>query len=236
MKGKILFGFFFLLIFGNVFGQTFDLALTSNDIRIEESDNNGVFGYNIYIRKKPDIESVILTEPSGAYALRATAWNSVNGNEQRQLSGVTLRDEHSQYSIVSSTPQPDTEFGRAFVLFLPANVVYGNPVSPLGTVYLNINRESQINIRTFPHRFADPISGRYQNNQFRMRDFFINPEEYVLVAAAEHPGTFIRVEEVRKYLERELIENRYLSLINDSELRDFLVRKFREEDRELRKR
>jgi len=66
MKGKILFGVFFLLILGNAFGQSFDLALTSNDIRIEESDNNGVFGYNIYVRKKPDIESVILTEPSGA--------------------------------------------------------------------------------------------------------------------------------------------------------------------------
>ena len=102
-------------------------------------------------------------------------------------------------------------------------------------MYLNINRESQINIRTFSHRFADPISGRYQNNQFRVGEFFINLNDLIPISA-EHPRTFIGVEEVRRYLERELIENRYLSLINDSELRDFLVRKFREEDRELRKR
>ena len=231
MKSKILFGFFFLLILGNVFGQTFDLALTYNDIRIEESYNNGVSGYSIFIRKKPDIESVILTEPSGAYALRATAWNSVNGNEQRQLSGVTLRDKHSQYSIVSSTPQPDTEFGRAFVLFIPTNVVYGNPTSRLGTVYLNINRESQINIRTFPHRFADPISGRYQNNQFKVGDN-INYLNIPTPQTVEHPRTFNRINEVRSYLQEITFNSSYLKSLDNDQLETFLRNTFLRMDRE----
>jgi hypothetical protein len=105
----------------------------------------------------------MVTEPTGNYALRSLSWNAINGNEKRELSGVTLTDTYSRFSILSSTPIHDWLFVEAFQLFIPLWVVYGNPSSPKGTVYVDISEGVQINIRTFDHRYADPNTGRFSN-------------------------------------------------------------------------
>jgi len=178
---------FVFIVSSTVFGHSPDLILAPSDIREEPAEYNGVVGYNIFVRQKQGMESVMLTEPGGLYALRAIEWNPVNGNERRNLSGVALSEVYSRYSIVSSTPIPDLQFGRAFQLFLPTRVVYGNPSSSTGIVYLNILRDSQFNIRTFDKKYADPNRGRFQNNQYRakgMLDFDkeaepdLTPSEY----------------------------------------------------------
>jgi len=161
----------FIAVTETAFSQASALALEPSDIRLEYFVLNDILmGYNLLVRKKPGMESVMLTEPSGYHALRSMEWNPINGYERRELSGVPLSGEYSQNSILSSTPIYDTHFGSAFRLFIPFRVVYGNPTSSAGTVFLNISNGVQINIRTFDHQYADPNRGRFQNNQFIIID------------------------------------------------------------------
>ena len=158
---------FFIIITGSIFAQVPDLSLDSTDLRFESAVSDGVtVGYNLFVRKKPGTESVMLTESGGNHALRSMEWNAINGGERRELSGVVINDVNSRFSILSSTPIPDFEFGIAFRLFVPQNVIYGNSSSPAGTVIMNIEPGFRINIRTFDHKYADPTRGKYQNNLF----------------------------------------------------------------------
>jgi hypothetical protein len=130
----------------------------------------------------------MLTEPTGNYALRSLKWNAINGNESRELSGKILTDTYSRYSILSSTPIPDRSFVEAFQLFIPLRVVYGNPSSPKGTVYMDIKEGVQINIRTFDHRYGDPNTGSFLNHSklvsTRNENFRV-PEELMMVTDTE---------------------------------------------------
>jgi hypothetical protein len=162
---------FSVLVTGTAFAQVPCLSLDPSDIRLEHVYSNDTFiGYNLFVRKKAGVESVMLTEPSGYHALRSVDWNPVNGYERRELSGVPLSGAYSLYSILSSTPIYDTFLGGAFHLFVPFRVVYGNPSSSAGTAFLYMGNGVQINIRTFDHKYADPNTGRYQNNQFIIND------------------------------------------------------------------
>ena len=162
---------FSVLVTGTTFAQVPCLSLEPSDIRLEHVYSNDTFiGYNLFVRKKAGVESVMLTEPSGYHALRSVDWNPVNGYERRELSGVPLSGAYSLYSILSSTPIYDTFLGGAFHLFVPFRVVYGNPSSSAGTAFLYMGDGVQINIRTFDHKYADPNTGRYQNNQFIIND------------------------------------------------------------------
>jgi hypothetical protein len=149
------------------FCQFPELVLDSADVRLEFAYSNGyVIGYNLFVSRKPGMESVMLTEPGGYYALRSIEWNPVNGSERRELSGRVLFDDYSRYSILSSTPVYDLQFGSAFLLFIPYIVVYGNPSAPAGIASLDISNGAQINVRTFDRKYADPNMGQYQNNLF----------------------------------------------------------------------
>jgi len=157
----------FIAVTEFAFAQVPYLLLDSTDVRIEHAVFNGaVIGYNLFVRKKAGMESVMLTEPNGYHALRSMGWNAINGGERRELYRVAINDANSQFSILSSTPVPDLYFGYAFWLFIPQDVMYGNPSAPIGTVVTRIHSGFQINIRTFDHKYADPTWGRYQNNQF----------------------------------------------------------------------
>jgi hypothetical protein len=222
VRQPILCFFLLFLIPGIAFAQIPELVLDSTDIRVENVLYNGVAGYNLFIRKKPSMDSVILTEPSGAHALRATEWNPINGNERRDISGVTLTGTYSQYSIVSSTPEQDDLFGSVFQLFIPATVVYGNPSSPTGTVYFNINTENQINIRTFDHKYADPNRGRFQNNHFEIGVLL---RQYILPippTSALPPRYFNAIETIRRELEVIILDKAVLDSMDNPELENFL--------------
>ena len=163
---------FFILFSGTAFAYVSELTLNIRaDVRLEPVySHKTIIGYNLFVRKKNGMESVMLTEPTGYYALRSLEWNNTNGHEIRQLSGKTLTDHYSRYSIISSTPISDCEFGKAFLLFIPLKVVYGNP-SACGPISLDVMRGIQFNIRTFDHKFGDPNRGRFQNNMAQ-----INPQ------------------------------------------------------------
>ena len=162
---------FAVLITGGAFPQTPYLLLDSTDVRFESAVSNGVVtGYNLFVRKKTGMESVMLTEPNGYYAFRSMEWNAINGEERRELSEIAINDAYSRFSILSSTPIPDAHFGYAFLLFVPPEIIYGNPSSPAGTVAERIRHGLRINVRTFDHKYADPNIGRHQNNQFMLID------------------------------------------------------------------
>ena len=165
------------------------LLVLPSDVRIVQSDGTGFgseTGFDLYIRKKPRIESILLTEttkdPSGKadnYAYRASEWNAVNGDEKRLLDGKILDSASSKFSLTDSTPESDPVFGQSFHIYIPHKVVYGYPWSRNGTV--EIGRFTFINIRAFSKKYAD-YRGKFTDNPF-MFDLEKKPVEKKTVAA-----------------------------------------------------
>lgn len=153
------------------------LLILSDDVRIVQDKTNkysSVGGYHLFIRKKPGIESVMLTEttkdPEGkadSYAYRAEEYNSINGDEIRYLNGKLLDSKYSKFSLIDSTPEADEIFGSAFHIFIPSRLAYGYPWSRNGTV--KIGKGTFINIRSFEKKYCD-YTGDYADNPF-MFDF-----------------------------------------------------------------
>jgi len=146
------------------------LTLAPQDVRIEQRADGG---YHLYIRAKPGLGSVLLTEttrdPAGKadnFAYRAKEKNSVNGDEKRMLDGKFLDTSKGLWSLIDSTPEPDDEFGSAFHIFIPWVVEFGYAWSRQGEVFLSDG--TFINILAFPKPYAD-YSGGFQENPYRIR-------------------------------------------------------------------
>ena len=72
-----------------------DLELDQSDLAVIQ-DPKGA-GYHFYIRKKPDIASILMTETTkdplkklDNFAYRAAEYNGINGDEKRILNGKEL--------------------------------------------------------------------------------------------------------------------------------------------------
>lgn len=168
MKKNIFALFALTFCMTRIFSQDFippknpDLLISVDDIRIEKAEG----GYNLFVRKKPRLESIMLAEttkdPLGkeaSYAYRAKEYNSVNGDEIRMLDGNVLdkNSSFSPFSLVDSTPQSDAQFGRAFLIFIPDEIVYGYDWGRHGTV--KIGKGTFINIRAFEKKYCDYSGG-----------------------------------------------------------------------------
>ena len=149
MSGFLL--FVFLLPFAAQSPGQNKLLISPNDIRIEKVEG----GCNLFIRKKDGLESVMLTEttkdPLGKednYAYRAREWNATNGDERRILDGEFLdAKEKGLYFLIDSSAQDDAQFGKAFLIFIPDELVYGYDWSRHGTVQVGMG--TFINIRAY---------------------------------------------------------------------------------------
>ena len=148
-----------------------DLIVDVSDIRLVPAEEGG---YHLFIRKKADINSIMLTEttkdPEGKesnYAYRAESWNPINGDEQRILNGEFLVSEYGKYGLMDSTPESDDVFGSAFHIYIPEKLVYGYPWSRNGEIL--ISKGTFINIRAFEKPYGD-YAGAFQDNPF-MFDF-----------------------------------------------------------------
>ncbi|HIW36667.1 MAG TPA: VWA domain-containing protein [Candidatus Treponema faecavium] len=163
-----------------------DLSITPDDIRLEAEYSGsgegftGMSGYHLYVRQKEGVNSVLLTEttrdPTGMlpnYAYRARDWNPVNGDELRLLNGLELRYDESKYSIIDSTPEADSEFGRAFHLYIPAEMDFGYPETRHGTVV--IQEGTFVNIRVFEKPYAD-YTGNFADNPYIFDLILTEPE------------------------------------------------------------
>lgn len=162
---------FFVLIFciSTLFAQNeaLDLIIEQSDIRLEKDLDSG---YHLYIRKKSNINSVILVEttkdPTGQeanYAYRAENYNSINGDEKRILNGEFLNSEYAKYSLIDSTPEKDSKFGEAFHIYIPEELSYGYPWTRNGKI--PVEKGTFINIRSFEKPYAD-YTGSFADNPF----------------------------------------------------------------------
>ena len=144
-----------------------DLVIEQGDIRLEKDSEAG---YHLYIRKKPNINSVILVEttkdPTGQeanYAYRAENYNPINGDEKRILNGEFLNSEYAKFSLIDSTPEKDSKFGEAFHIYIPEELSYGYPWTRNGKI--PVEKGTFINIRSFEKPYAD-YTGSFADNPF----------------------------------------------------------------------
>jgi len=144
-----------------------DLTIGTNDVRIA-ARNDG--GYDLYVRAKPGVASILLTETTkdpamkaDNFAYRAMDYNDVNGNEIRLLNGKQLPSTSKLYSLISSTPLSDAAFGQAFHILIPPVLIYGYQWSRSGTVA--VGQGTYINIRAFEKRYAD-YGGAFHDNPY----------------------------------------------------------------------
>ncbi len=151
-----------------------NLAITKDDILIErnsgKSQGTSSDGFNLYIRKKEGVSSVMLVEtlkdPAGKrdnYAFRAQEYNSLNGDEIRYLDGKKLDSKYSRYSLISSTPTRHPNLGECFLIYIPRTMEWGYPWARSGTV--DIAEGTFINIRTFEKKYGD-YTGQWRDNPF----------------------------------------------------------------------
>ena len=156
--------------------QESDITIMPNDIRLEVAEEGG---WNLFIRKKDELNSVLLVETTKGtdstatnYTYRASEFNTINGNEKRLLDGEFLDSDYSKYSLVDSTAQNDNEFGQAFQIYIPKTLLFGYPWNRSGEVEVGLG--TFVNIRGFEKPYAD-YTGAYQDNPY-MFDF-IKPKD-----------------------------------------------------------
>ena len=147
-----------------------DISIGPEDLEIEQVLDGG---YYLWIRKKPDMNSVLLTESTAdpekrlhSYSLRDPEYHPVNGDEKRILDGEFLDTTGGIYSLVDSTPEEHPVFGEAFRIFIPYIVVYGYPWSREGEI--QVLDGTWLNVRSFEKPYAD-YTGAYRDNPFVLR-------------------------------------------------------------------
>jgi hypothetical protein len=147
-----------------------ELAVTAADTLVDQKTPGG---YNLWIRAKPGIASVLITETTAdparraaSYALRDPKKNPVNGDERRLLNGKPIDPSRGLYSLIDSTPEMHPDLGRAFHIFIPYIVVYGYPWSRQGEI--QVLDGTFLNIRAFALPYGD-YTGAYRDNPFVMR-------------------------------------------------------------------
>jgi len=146
------------------------LILGPEDLRIEQLTDGG---YHVYVRRKPGLGSVLLTESTkdparkaDSYAYRAAEWNPVNGDERRILDGAFIPPEKKLYSIIDSSPEPDPVFGEAYHLFIPWVVEWGYAWSRNGRTF--VSDGSFVSLRAFALPYAD-YRGAFADNPYLIR-------------------------------------------------------------------
>ncbi len=170
-----LFASFFAL--GFCFADV-DLTILQEDIAVEYNSGRSIgtekSGINLYIKKKPGVQSVMLVEttrdPEGKednFAYRALKYNSLNGDEIRYLNGKILDSPYAKNSLISSTVDTYKNLGECFLIYIPPVLEFGYPWTRNGTV--KIGKGTFVNIRTFTEKYGD-YSGDFKDNPF-MFDF-----------------------------------------------------------------
>lgn len=164
--------FLWIIVVGflSVFLEAEDLSLSKEDLLVIQNPKGG---YHLYIRAKPDIKSVLLTETTkdpdlklDNYAYRDPNYNEINGDEKRLLNGEFLLPEKKLYSLIDSTPEKNTPLGEAYHIWIPYIILYGYDWSRSGEI--EVKDGTFFNIRTFSKPYGD-YTGNFQDNPFTLR-------------------------------------------------------------------
>lgn len=171
-----------------------DLEVLATDLFVERNSGRSIGtskdGFNVYVRKKEGVQSVMFVEttkdPLGQednFAYRAPQYNSLNGDEQRNLDGKPLTSPYAKNSLISSTVTTHPRLGECFLIYVPPTLIYGYPWTRNGEV--TVAKGTFVNIRTFTEKYGD-YTGEFKDNPF-MFDFpertpekEIEPEPVVL--------------------------------------------------------
>jgi Mg-chelatase subunit ChlD len=147
-----------------------DLKLSPDDLRIELRADGG---YPLFIRYKPDLSSVLLTESTrdpefraNNYAYRAEEWNAINGDEIRIINGQPVSKTNNLFSLVSSTPTYHPVLGWAYHIYIPEKLLYGYEGGRQGEVH--VGDGTYLNVRAFYYAHAD-YRGAFMDNPFILR-------------------------------------------------------------------
>ncbi|AWG42710.1 VWA domain-containing protein [Candidatus Borreliella tachyglossi] len=170
--------FVFLLVVFTLFSLIEDdLNITIDDVYVEAHEN----GFHLFIRKKPKVKSVILTESFeipekskdvSTYSFRTLGYNDINGDEIRILNGRVIMNREL-LSLTSSTPVPNRKFGEAFHILIPKRLKYGFPnfSTRSGDIDLEtLKRRKEpfwFSIRTFEKKYNDYL-GQYKDNAYEL--------------------------------------------------------------------
>ncbi len=168
MKRSAVTHIFLLLFCASLFSEV-DLSLKPEDFKIVQTLEGG---YYLWIRRKPDIKSVLLTESSAdpakrshSYTLRNPVYHPLNGDERRILDGKFLNGK-DLFFLMDSTLEQHEELGQSFCIFIPYIVVYGYSWSRSGEI--QVLDGTFLNIRSFARPYAD-YTGNYLDNPFVLR-------------------------------------------------------------------
>jgi hypothetical protein len=149
------------------------LSIDAEDTFVVSSPNGG---YDLFIRKKPDASSVLLTEFTPAvmerrtelYGYRAGTRNNVNGSEKYTEYGSRIFRDGGVWFLVDSTPEPhhfavDGEEEDVFHIYIPPVLYYGYHDTRSGIAAAE--HGLLINLRCFAGLFAN-IRSDFADNYF----------------------------------------------------------------------
>ncbi|UPA12007.1 VWA domain-containing protein [Borrelia venezuelensis] len=167
-----------LFIVFNLFSSINDhLSINIDDVYVEAHED----GFHLFIRKKPNIKSVILTESFeipdkskdvSTYSFRTLEYNRINGDEIRILNGRVIQNRRL-LSLTSSTPVQNRRFGQAFHILIPKKLRYGFPnfLTRSGDIDLEVLKRKKdpfwFSIRTFEKKYNDYL-GQYKDNAYEL--------------------------------------------------------------------
>ena len=172
-KYKLLLFLILLSLFSNtLISQTTNLTsskilssyLTSEDIILEVS--NIPSGYHLWVRKKANTSSVMLTESqrdpifkTTSYALKVSKFYSYNGFEQRILNDKKLKTSYDLWMVIDSTVEDHPKLGDSFHLFLEKKMTFGYSWEKKNG-HLIMENGVRINLRSFSKKLCD-YSGHF---------------------------------------------------------------------------
>jgi len=158
-----------IVLFSAVFSVSADdLTIQAGDAYIELREDAD--GFDLYIRAKDNLGSVLITESSAdpeqkadSFAFRTWDYNSINGDEKRILDGRFLESERELFFLLDSTPEPNELLEFAYRIYIPYQLTYGYPWSREGQI--EVHRGTWLNIRAFERPYAD-YDGPWSDNPF----------------------------------------------------------------------
>jgi hypothetical protein len=161
--------FFALLVPAFAQSEPNPLALTQSDFWLTRNSRGG---FDLYIRKRGNIESVLLAgdrlnEGAGGSGLFISQRNNINGGEPVFFPPVNEAEQ--VYYLIDSTTEYYPPLGaQAFHIYVPAQVSVYSASSSRVVVPVNINEGVTVLVRAFDQTGGNPESN-WQDNSFTLR-------------------------------------------------------------------
>lgn len=189
----------FAFIFSSLIFALPNLRITKNDILIVPESEGQIVkdgnGFHLYVRKRGDIKSVLLTAPKDTslevrekvdnfYAYKGEKISKNEEDEKKYFENEMfisniVEDKKSIFYLVSSTVEKNKTLGDCFHIYIPSNVTYGFLFKT--RFKRTLEKGDKINIRTFSEKYANPesfsLDFETELEKTNKRDFLNNKTE-----------------------------------------------------------